>query len=60
MKKKYREITVNNKTYAWTLKSDGKEHVISIWENKKVIHNETVRCDITPSLVREIIEKKVN
>ena len=59
MKKKHRNITVGDTTYGWTVYGGGKEHTISIWLDKKVIHNESVRCQITPSLVKDIIVKNI-
>lgn len=56
MKKKFREITVGNKTYGWTLSGGGKEHTITIWFDKKPINHTTVRTSyITPSMVKDII-----
>lgn len=56
MKKKYRDIVVDDKPYAWTFGNHGWE--LCIWENKKIIHSYTLkhgRSQITPSLVALII-----
>jgi hypothetical protein len=54
MKKKYRNITVNNVEYAWMATYS----TLTIWLNKKVISTTNVEhMTVTPSLVKEIIEK---
>jgi hypothetical protein len=54
MKKKYRDITVNNVKYAWMVQSD----ILTIWCDKKIIANRDVTHIIaTPGFVREVIEK---
>jgi hypothetical protein len=55
MKKKYRDITVDNKQYAWKV-SNGK--VLIIWY-KKIIFNTTDVSEIdavTPKYVSELIK----
>ena len=55
MKKKHRDIVVNNKTYGWTVSYMG--HLIRIWVDNKIVHE--VKCNgyipIKPSLIEEII-----
>lgn len=64
MKKKFREITVGDKTYGWTIKKgndgDGNHPKnLSIWLNKKVIHEQEMDDEeITPATVKKIIERK--
>jgi hypothetical protein len=61
MKKKHRDITVNDKPYGWTVATnyDGTKHV-RIWENKKVIYDKDMSEIevIEPSLIAKIINKK--
>lgn len=60
MKKKHRNIIVNEKEYAWTIKDnvdgDG-NNKLKIWLNKKVIYETYIpgHTAITPSFV----EKKI-
>ena len=58
-KKKFREITVNEIKYGWTIKYDEVREriVLSIWLDKKVIHTKTVKNlkTITPKFVSEVI-----
>jgi hypothetical protein len=56
MKKKHRDITVNDKPYGWTVAT---KHV-RIWENKKVIYDKDMSEIevIEPSLIAKIINKK--
>lgn len=44
MKKKFREITIGEKTYGWTIKentddNDGSK-IINIWYDKQIIHTQ--------------------
>jgi hypothetical protein len=53
MKKKYRDITVNNKQYAWAVQND----TLVIWYNKKIIKMaDVLDTTITPKIVAEIIK----
>jgi hypothetical protein len=64
MKKKYRDIIVDDILYAWTVvpvEDDGL-NLIRIWLNKKIIHEETIpmydgdnKIEITPLMIAEII-----
>ena len=57
-KKKYRKIVVDKQSYGWTLNSYGKEHTVSVWQDKKVIFRGTVRTsEVTPSMVAELIKE---
>ena len=57
MKKKHRDIVVNDITYGWTFNKSGKEYYIRIWKDKKIIHSCTVRIpEITPALIADIIK----
>jgi len=65
MKKKYRNITVESKLYAWNVKSnvdgDG-TNLIKIWFNKKVVYENLIpwKTEITPKLIRNtIIDNKL-
>jgi len=54
MKKKYRDITVNDKQYAWAVQND----TLVIWYNKKVIKMaDVLDTTVTPKIVAEIIKK---
>jgi hypothetical protein len=57
MKKKYRDIVVNNKKYCWLIqpnqdKQEG-DGILKIYHNKKLIYKETIESDvvITPKIV---------
>lgn len=53
MKKKYRDITVDNVKYAWMVSSD----TLIIWKDKKIIKTEDVtHCIITPKIVADSIK----
>ena len=60
MKKKNRNIVVDDIEYAWSISSgncdgDGASKV-NIWKNKKLIHTVVLRqCEVTPSNIEEII-----
>jgi len=57
MKKKHRDITVNDVKYAWTLKSEGKEKYVTIWENKKKLFTKMFRTEsVTPKDVSDTIK----
>lgn len=60
MKKKFREITVNNKKYGWTTKGDcdgDYNTALYIWFDKKIINTEIIKggIDITPKFVANLI-----
>ena len=58
MKKKYRDIIVNNIQYAWRAHSDcdGDGHcLLTIWKNKKVVYEQLANHDITPAYVALVI-----
>lgn len=57
MKKKYRDITVDNVKYAWMVSSD----TLTIWKDKKIIKTEDVtHCTVTPKMVADLIKKVKN
>lgn len=57
MKKKHRDITVDGVQYGWTLKSEGKEKYVSIWENKKKLFTKMFRTEsVTPKDVSDTIK----
>ena len=60
MKKKYRNITVEGKKYAWMIKAnyDGVRNLI-IWENKIKVNDSIIPGkikEITPKIVSDIIK----
>jgi len=60
MKKNYREITVNDIPYGWTINNDcdgDGSNLLKIWFDKKVIYEEIVEgcIIITPKFVSDII-----
>ena len=59
MKKKYRNIVVNGKTYAWNIIPRYNGISVRIWEDKKIIYNEFIlgRNTITPKFIAEKIKK---
>jgi hypothetical protein len=65
MKKKFRELTIGDKKYGWTLRNncdgDGGNGV-EIWWNKKIIHHELISgyINITPKLISNIIIEYLN
>jgi hypothetical protein len=57
MKKKHRDITVNDVQYAWTLKSEGKEKYVTIWQDKKQLFTKMFRVEsVTPKDVADTIK----
>lgn len=63
MKKKFREITVDNLVFGWTINEncdgDGGK-CVKIWKNKKIIYETILNNEyITPALIRDIIKKYV-
>ena len=61
MKKKYRDISVNNKIYAWQVKVDEDGKRLFIWYNKKIISKSDILGStvVTPKYVADLI-KKIN
>jgi len=63
MKKKFRNITVNDKEYAWSSRVvDGQHLTLKIWHDKKVIYEKPVGIyakAVTPKMVKYIIEREV-
>jgi hypothetical protein len=65
MKKKFREITINNKKYGWTLRNncdgDGGD-CVEIWCDKKVIHREIIsgHLNVTPKMISNFIIDSTN
>ena len=58
MKKKYRKIVVDNQSYGWTRYGRGREHDVSVWQDKQVLFTTTVRTsEVTPSLVADLIRE---
>ena len=60
MTKKYREITVNDILYGWTISNDcdgDGSNRLRIWFDKKIIYEEIVEgcITITPKYVSDII-----
>ena len=57
MKKKHRDITVDNVQYGWTLKSEGKEKYVTIWQDKKRLFTKMFRVEsVTPKDVADTIK----
>jgi len=61
MKKKFRNITVNDVEYAWASRVvDGQHLTLKIWHDKKVIYDKPVGIyakAVTPKMVKYIIER---
>jgi len=56
MKKKHREIIVNNQHFGYIVRGDGRERHISIYKDKKSIFTTTWRVQtVTPKDIEEII-----
>lgn len=59
MKKKHRDIVVDDVAYAWIVYGTGKERGIGIWKDKKEIFYTEVRMpSITPSFIADLIREK--
>lgn len=56
MKKKYRDITVDDVKYAWKVKTDDDCNYLVIWKDKKIIYQGDITADVTPSYVSSIIK----
>jgi len=61
MKKKHRDIVVNNVAYGYVVRGDGKERHIKIYRDKKPVYGTTWRVPkVTPQdIVDTIIEMKL-
>ena len=58
MNKKHRDIVVNDVTYGYIVKGDGKGRNIRIYRDKKLVYGSTWRvATVTPALIEEIIIK---
>jgi hypothetical protein len=62
MKKKIRDITVNDKKYCWKIDNQDWESInfITIWYDKKIIYQEKIPYEkiyhITPKFISDIIK----
>jgi len=60
MKKKHRDITVDEVQYAWTIYGGGKEHDVTIWKDKKEWFTTYLRVgSVTPALIADLIKEKL-
>lgn len=64
MKKKYRDIIVNDTKYVWSFDGESEDYIgsfIKIWFNKKVIYNEFHKnvIKVVPKYIRELILTKI-
>jgi hypothetical protein len=66
MKKKYRNITIDEVLYTWAsghnnCDGDG-SNLLTIWKNKKPFHQQLFKYDIeiTPSQVKDVINNLKN
>lgn len=59
MKKKHRDIVVNEEQYAWLVKEADDVKIIRIFKDKKVIVEESFDGDMTPSIVEAMIENYI-
>jgi len=58
MKKKHRDIIVNNVTYGYVVRGDGKERHVAIYRDKKLLYGTTWRVStVTPKDIADIITK---
>lgn len=66
MKKKYRNITVDGKEYAWSVSRpncDGDwNNLLTIWFNKEILYRDVINGSIkvTPAYVKVFILDKLN
>jgi hypothetical protein len=58
MKKKYRDITIDNKQYAWQVKDNPMGKELVIWYNKVIISSSDVSniTTVTPKYVSDVIK----
>jgi len=60
MKKKHRDITVDDVQYAWTIYGGGKEHDVTIWKDKKEWFTSTLRLgSVTPKDIADLIKSRL-
>ena len=59
MKKKHRDIIVENQAFGYIITRYGKELYIKIYQNKKIVYNTTWRTtrEITPKDIEELIKE---
>lgn len=58
MKKKHRDIVVNDVTYGYVVRGDGKERHLTIYRDKKPIYGTTWRvATVTPKDIADTITK---
>ena len=58
MKKKYRDITVNGKKYAWQVRINDDNTELIIWYNKVILSSSDVSTidNVTPKYVSDVIK----
>ena len=60
MKKKHRDITVDDVQYAWTIYRSGKERIVTIFKDKKAWFTSTFRLgSVTPKDIADLIKSKL-
>ena len=61
MSKTHRNITVQDKQYAWTIVKKKEAIELKIWENKQIILRKELNYvdEVTPSFVASVIEKDI-
>ena len=58
MKKKYRNIVVDDVQYGWTIYGDGKEQDVQVWKDKKELFSTNFRVtSITPKDIADAIKE---
>jgi len=58
MKKKYRNIVVDDVQYGWTIYGDGKEQDVQVWKDKQVLFSTNFRVtSITPKDIADAIKE---
>jgi hypothetical protein len=58
MKKKHRKISVDGQSYGWTVYGSGKEHDVTVWQDKKKLFTLTIRASgVTPQMVADAIRE---
>ena len=58
MKKKYRDIVVDDVQYGWTVYSGGKEQDVQVWKDKKELFSTRFRVtSITPKDITDAIKE---
>lgn len=61
MRKRHRNITINNEVYSYSVKADYEYNNVNIFKDRKLVLNytEAAHIDITPAYIKEKIEQEL-